>query len=228
MITGNGYSLKRFPRLLLLFWIRFLTAFKREKKNYGVSPPWLSGNNPLLLFCASFFSKASKFSFLKIFNSPFEDTLKRAASATLISYQGLRPSFPSPLTINLLLGLVDRVWKAHPRAGKTWKFRGALRAPERHGAGWGVGGKFASRRVPQVLLSGRGNKQYRHLSLSREWWRAELVVSVGKDRSIAVGFLWFFFLLFVFYPILRTLGLLWYMVWWPRRYSTSTYLEEGR
>lgn len=64
-------------RLLLLFWIRFLTAFKREKKNYGVSPPWLAGNNPLLLFCASFFSKASKFSFLKIFNSPFEDTLKR-------------------------------------------------------------------------------------------------------------------------------------------------------
>lgn len=55
--------------------------------------------------------------------------------------------------INLLFGLVDRVWKAHPRAGKTGKFRGALRAPERHGAG-----KFASRRVPQVLLSGRGNK----------------------------------------------------------------------
>lgn len=123
MITGNGCSLKRFPRLLLLFWIRFLTAFKREKKNYGVSPPWLAGNNPLLLFCASFFSKASKFSFLKIFNSPFEDTLKRAARATLISYQGLRSSFPSPLMINLLFGLVDRVWKAHPRAGKTWKFR---------------------------------------------------------------------------------------------------------
>lgn len=118
MITGNGYSLKRFPLLLLLFWIRFLTAFKREKKNYGVSPPWLAGNNPLLLFCASFFSKASEFSFLKVFNSIFEDTLKRAATVTLTRFQGLCSSFPLPLLINLLFGLVDRVWKAHPRAGK--------------------------------------------------------------------------------------------------------------
>lgn len=135
MIAGNGYSLKRFPLLPLLFWIRFLTAFKREKKNHGVSPPWLAGNNPLLLFCASFFSKASKFSFLKIFNSVFEDALERAATATLISYQGLCSSFPLPLLINLLFGLVDRVWEAHPRAGKTWKFRWALRAPERGGVG---------------------------------------------------------------------------------------------
>lgn len=82
--------------LLLLFWIRFLTAFKREKENYGVSPPWLTGYNPLLLFCASFFSKASKFSFLKIFNSRFEDKQERAATAIPISYQGL--CFPSVAT----------------------------------------------------------------------------------------------------------------------------------
>lgn len=88
VIAGNGYSLKRFPLLPLLFWIRFLTAFKREKKNHGVSPPWLAGNNPLLLFCASFFSKASEFSFLKLFNSIFEDALERAATASLSVTRG--------------------------------------------------------------------------------------------------------------------------------------------
>lgn len=128
MITGNGYSLKRFPLLLLLCWIRFLTAFKRENKNYGVSPLWLTGNNPLLLFCASFFSKASKFSFLKIFNSIFEDKQKRAATVILISYQGLCFFFLLPLLINLLFGLLDRVGNARLHAERTWKFRWAQRA----------------------------------------------------------------------------------------------------
>lgn len=49
-IASRGFLL-----LLLLFWIRFLTAFKRENKNYGASPLWLAGNNPLLLFCVFFF-----------------------------------------------------------------------------------------------------------------------------------------------------------------------------
>lgn len=114
--------------LLLLFWIRFLTAFKRENKNYGVSPLWLAGNNPLLLFCASFFSKASKFSFLKIFNSIFEDKQKRAATVILITYQGWCFSFLLPLLINLLLGLLHIVWNARLHAGRTWKFRCAQRA----------------------------------------------------------------------------------------------------
>lgn len=140
MITGNGYGLKRFPLLLLLFWIRFLTAFKRENKNYGVSPLWLAGNNPLLLFCASFFSKASKFSFLKIFNSIFEDKQKRAATVIPISYQGLCSSFLLPLLINLLFGLLDIVWNACLHAGGTWKFRWALRADKEM---WS--GKFHSR-----------------------------------------------------------------------------------
>lgn len=94
-------------------------AFKRENKNYGVSPLWLAGNNPLLLFCASCFSKASKFSFLKIFNSIFEDKQKRAATVILISYQGLCFSFLLPLLINLLFGLLDIVWNARLHAGRT-------------------------------------------------------------------------------------------------------------
>lgn len=192
MITGNGYSLKRFPLLLLLFWIRFLTAFKRENKNYGVSPLWLAGNNPLLLFCASFFSKASKFSFLKIFNSIFEDKQKRAATVILISYQGLCFFFLLPLLINLLFGLLDRVWNARLHAERTWKFRWAQRADKEM---WR--GKLHSRRKDKSWLS-----QIAAVRTGASWHTRMMVVSVfgkgvlciwarrGRDVTVAFWHLW--------------------------------------
>lgn len=61
-------------------------------------------------------------------------------------------------------------------------------------------GKFPSRRVPKVLLSGRGDKDNTDLSLSRGCWPTEHVVSMGKEGSIVVVFSFFFFL-----PILRNL-----------------------
>lgn len=81
MITGNGCSLKRLSPSadvfflspsLSLFSVAFLTAIKRQNKNYAVTPLWLPDNNPLLLLCASFILKTSKFSFSKIFNFIFE------------------------------------------------------------------------------------------------------------------------------------------------------------
>lgn len=178
MITGNGYSLKRFPLLPLLFWIRFLTAFKRENKNYGVSPLWLTGNNPLLLFCASFFSKASKFSFLKIFNSILEDKQKRAATVILISYQGLCFSFLLPLLINLLFGLLDIVWNAHLHAGRTWKFRCAQRADKEMWRGSYAAEGRIKVNSPKLLLSERG-----HLGIQKCCWCLSLGRVVGKERE---------------------------------------------
>lgn len=83
MITGNGCSLERlspsadvfflFPiALSLSLSVAFLAAIKRQNKNYAVNPLWLPDNNPLLLLCASFILKTSKFSFSKIFNFIFE------------------------------------------------------------------------------------------------------------------------------------------------------------
>lgn len=81
MITGNGCSLKRLSPSadvfflspsLSLFSVAFLAAIKRQNKNYAVTPLWLPDNNPLLLLCASFILKTSKFSFSKIFNFIFE------------------------------------------------------------------------------------------------------------------------------------------------------------
>lgn len=56
----------------LSFSVAFLAAIKRRNKNYAVNPLWLPDNNPLLLLCASFILKTSKFSFSKIFNFIFE------------------------------------------------------------------------------------------------------------------------------------------------------------
>lgn len=81
MITGNGCSLERLspsadvfflPPSRSLFSVAFLAAIKRQNKNYAVTPLWLPDNNPLLLLCASFILKTSKFSFSKIFNFIFE------------------------------------------------------------------------------------------------------------------------------------------------------------
>lgn len=102
-----------------------------------------------MLFCASFFSKASKFSFLKIFNSIFEDKQKRAATVVLISYQGLCFPFLLPLLINLLFGVLDRVWDPGPHAGRTSKFRRAPRAAEGTGKG-----KLQGRKEDESSLSG--------------------------------------------------------------------------
>lgn len=60
------------PHRSLLFSVAFLAAIKRQNKNYAVTPLWLPDNNPLLLLCASFILKTSKFSFSKIFNFIFE------------------------------------------------------------------------------------------------------------------------------------------------------------
>lgn len=57
-------------RLFLFFLL--VAAIKRQNKNYAVTPLWLPDNNPLLLLCASFILKTSKFSFSKIFNFIFE------------------------------------------------------------------------------------------------------------------------------------------------------------
>lgn len=56
----------------LFFSLPFLAAIKRQNKNDAVTPLWLPDNNPLLLLCASFILKTSKFSFSKIFNFIFE------------------------------------------------------------------------------------------------------------------------------------------------------------
>lgn len=85
MITGNGCSLERLSpsadvfflfsialALSLSLSVAFLAAIKRQNKNYAVNPLWLPDNNPLLLLCASFILKTSKFSFSKIFNFIFE------------------------------------------------------------------------------------------------------------------------------------------------------------
>lgn len=58
--------------LSLSLSVAFLAAIKRQNKNYAVNPLWLPDNNPLLLLCASFILKTSKFSFSKIFNFIFE------------------------------------------------------------------------------------------------------------------------------------------------------------
>lgn len=60
------------PHRSRLFSVAFLAAIKRQNKNYAVTPLWLPDNNPLLLLCASFILKTSKFSFSKIFNFIFE------------------------------------------------------------------------------------------------------------------------------------------------------------
>lgn len=60
------------PSLSLFSPVAFLAAIKRQNKNYAVTPLWLPDNNPLLLLCASFILKTSKFSFSKIFNFIFE------------------------------------------------------------------------------------------------------------------------------------------------------------
>lgn len=71
MITGNGCSLERlFPSSADVFFslpvaVAFRAAIKRQNKNYAVTPLWLPDNNPLLLLCASFILKTSKFSFFK-------------------------------------------------------------------------------------------------------------------------------------------------------------------
>lgn len=57
---------------LFSFFPFLVAAIKRQNKNYAVTPLWRPDNNPLLLLCASFILKTSKFSFSKIFNFIFE------------------------------------------------------------------------------------------------------------------------------------------------------------
>lgn len=111
LITGNGCSLSRLAfRLLIFFFLRFKKK-KKQGKNYGSSPLWLSSFHPLLLFCASFHSKTSIFFFVSVLekgslNSMFEEIQWSV---------GLPRSFLSqrevhlPLHINLLRGLLDIV-----------------------------------------------------------------------------------------------------------------------
>lgn len=69
---GSPFADVFFFSLSFFFPVAFLAAIKRQNKNYAVTPPWLPDNNPLLLLCASFILKTSKFSFSKMFNFIFE------------------------------------------------------------------------------------------------------------------------------------------------------------